>query len=162
MRSSAFGRLNRDCSCRTVSPVTGSRQSGAIMAAGVSTKPRKRRPGCGIVSAGMPSAHMPPDHNNISRSRTRARQLWPVRARPKWASTSCKRASRSGGASCVDTIAAALAKRRDDGPIGRDWMVAECAKTSISSISSAATAWGMIRSGDPIKGCGWFDPMPMR
>ena len=162
MRSSAFGQLNRDCSCRTVSPVTGSRQSGAIMAAGVSTKPRKRRPGCGIVRAGLLSAHMPPDHNNISRSRMRARQLWPVRVRPKWDSTSCKRSSRSGGASCVATIAAALAKRRDDGPSGRDWMIAECAKTSISSISSAATAWGMIRSGDPIKGCGWFEPMPMR
>jgi len=162
MRSSAFGRLNRDCSWRMVSPVTGSRQSAAIIAAGVRTNPRKRRPGWGMDRAGLLSAQMPPDHNNISRSSTRARQLCPVRARPKWDSTSSKRPSRSGGDSCVETTAAAFANRRDDGPMGRDWIVAECANTSISSISSAATTWGMIRSGEPINGCGWFDPMPMR
>jgi hypothetical protein len=47
-----------------------------------------------------------------------------------------------------------LAKRRDEGPIGLDWIVAECANTSISSISSAAIACGMMLFGVPMTGCG--------
>ncbi len=143
-------------------PDTGSRQSGATMAAGVSTKPRELRPGWGMESPGLLSAHMPPDHNRMSRSNTRARQLCPRRTRPKWLSISCRRTSSAGGSSSVDITAAALAKRRDDGPIGLDCMVAECANTSMSSISSAAIACGMIRFGVPMTGCGWFEPMPMR
>ena len=143
-------------------PVMGSRQSGATIAAGVRTNPRERRPGWGILRAGLASAHIPPDHNRISRSNTRARQLWPRRMRPKWLSISCRRESRAGGSSVLATTAAAFAKRRDDGPMGFDWIIAECANTSISSISSAAIACGMMRVGEPMTGCGWFDPMPIR
>ena len=137
-----------------VKPVIGSRQSAATIAAGVRTKPRERRPGCGIESAGLLSAHMPPDHKRISRSSTRAPQFWPRRTRPKWLSISWRRASSVGGGSCVAITAAALAKRRDEGPIGLDWIVAECANTSISPISSAAIACGMMLFGVPMTGCG--------
>lgn len=154
MRSSAFGRLNRDCSCLMVRPVIGSRQSGAIMAAGVRTNPREHSPGWGMAKAGLLSAHTPPDHNRISRSSARARQLWPRRTRPKWCSISCRRASRAGGSRSVDTSAAAFANWREDGPMGLDWIVAECAKTSISSISNAATACTMILFGAPMIACG--------
>jgi hypothetical protein len=38
--------------------------------------------------------------------------------------------------------------------MGLDWIVAECAKTSISSISNAATACTMILFGAPMIACG--------
>jgi hypothetical protein len=141
-------------------PVTGSRQSGAIIAAGVSTNGRIRSATWGI--ARLSSAHIPPDHIRISRSSVRACHALPRRTRPKWCSMLCKRASNSGGDKGVEIIAAALANRRCDGPIGALEIIAECANTSMSSISSAATACSIIWAGLPISGWRWFDPRPIR
>lgn len=143
-------------------PVTGSLQSGAIIAAGVSTKLRSRMAGWGIASCGPSSAQIPPDHKMMSRSSTRACQARPRRTRPKCASISCSRSSRAGGSNAVETIAAALAYRRSDGPNGALLIIAECANTSTSSISSAATACSSTWAGRPISGWRWFDPRPMR
>ena len=141
-------------------PVTGSRQSGAIIAAGIRTKWRIRSAAWGI--ARLSSAHIPPDHNNISRSSVRACHARPRRTRPKWCSMLCKRTSNSGGDSGVEISAAALANRRCDGPIGALAIIAECANTSMSSISNAATACSIIWAGLPISGWRWFDPRPIR
>ena len=58
--------------------------------------------------------------------------------------------------------ATALAKRRCDGPSGVLSTIAECVKTSMSSISNAATACLIICAGLPTSECGWFEPRPIR
>ena len=145
-----------------VKPVTGSRQSGAIAAAGPKTKPRVRIKRWGMARSLWSLAQMPPDHNIMSRSSTRARHFCPRRSRPKWASIAFRRASNDGGSSGLATTAAAFAYIRFEGPNGALLITGDWAKTSMSGISSEMMASAKTAAGEPIKLCRWFEPSAMR
>ena len=95
----------------------------------------------------------------MSRSITRSPQRWP-RRRPNSASIAFSRASSSGGDSSLSISAAALAKRRDDGPSGavaidrrhRDH-AADRRQRRAHFVGRAAVAAAPVRSeGDDIAG----------
>src|SRR4051794_24983495 len=74
------GAVNRASSWRTVAPVSGSRQAGAISASSPSTKARERKAGWGTIGPAPPQG--PSDQRMMSRSSTRGPQRRPAR-RPK-------------------------------------------------------------------------------
>lgn len=153
-------RVRRWASCRSVRPERGSRQCGAMRAAGPSTKPRLRNSRCGTVS--LSSAQHPPDHSTTSRSSVRERQRWPCRLRPNLLSKFCSRSRSSRGSSEVEITAAPFAYSRCDGPTGRLWMTGATTSIETPYLASSARAAPRIARGWPWRGWRWFDPSAIR
>ena len=95
--------------------VSGRASRARSSRAGQGRSARVRKSRCGTVSLRL--RHRPPDHSTMSRSIGRAPQRRP-RRRPNARSIAFRRASRTGGASSLSISAAALAKRRIEGPSG--------------------------------------------
>ncbi len=143
--------VKRANSCRTESPVIGSRQSRAIAFAGPKTKSRSRKRGCGICKLLL--AQMPPLQRIISMSSTRARQDWPPALRPKARSTPLVACSSSSGLCRVSTNMQQLQNLRSDGPIGRLSTIGATKSCRMPSFSRASIAAGITLRGWPIRGC---------
>lgn len=120
-----------------LSPLIGSRQSGAIALAGPSTKVRRANSRWGTTSPD--DRHAPPLHKIISRSSTRSAQRCAPR-RPNSRSIRLSAASNDGGASSLSITNAALAKRRRAGPSGAVCAILERADTVPSAAISSIAA----------------------